>query len=140
MSPNLTRCYTNLFWKFFYGKECREDPNNKKCGEMEYGADTGLEVSYQLDPNVTDYYGISPDSFWFSYRFTAVLASRQGRRLLPYKLVEKEYLVFGPFRLFNNVGGALGLLLGFSLMGVIRYSQEIFRRCYHRNSRTICNS
>ena len=61
----------------------------------------------------------SSGGFEFVYKFTVPDFTREGRTNKPYKIVHKEFLVWSQFALMGNIGGTMGLLLGFSFNGFI---------------------
>ena len=65
-----------------------------------------------------DWNGSHPEnSFIFEYTFGVPSDVRDLRSERPYKTVNTEYLVVSPMSLIGNVGGAMGMFVGFSFIG-----------------------
>ena len=108
----LTACYRDVFWDLYHGPDCRGNYELRgSCIVTEYSAIERPATSYKIPSN--------PIGFYFQYSFTPPVDSRRERKSEPYKSVEEEYLVWDAYSLIGNVGGSMGLLVGFSFLALI---------------------
>ena len=63
--------------------------------------------------------------FSFGYRFELPEATKDLRSKQPFKIVHKEYLITTAMTLIGNVGGTLGMFIGFSFIGVYGWFVDI---------------
>ena len=61
----------------------------------------------------------SPDAFHFSIEYGRPRSLDGYRENRPIKTVHKETPVWGPFQLLGNIGGTMGMFVGFSFSGCI---------------------
>ena len=103
-------------WPIILAKEIRKDP----CIVKEYNG-----ITRPLGPNFTSYNGqkISRVRWVIDYEFKNVLT-------------KKEYLVYDTIGLISNVGGLLGLFIGFSFLGIttdlVEYLGPKIKQIYDR--------
>ena len=57
-----------------------------------------------------------PDDFLMDYTFQLPVDTRSLRSDYPFKIVKKEYLIMTWMTLVGNVGGTLGMFIGFSFL------------------------
>ena len=57
-----------------------------------------------------------PDDFLMDYTFQLPVDTRSLRSDYPFKIVKKEYLIMTWMTLVGNVGGTLGMFIGFSFI------------------------
>ena len=58
----------------------------------------------------------------FEYRYRTPRSVSRGLSTRPYMQVETEYLIWNEAALIGNVGGALGLIIGFSFLNMISWN------------------
>ena len=46
----------------------------------------------------------------------------------PFKIIKKEYLIMNEMSLVGNVGGTLGMFVGFSFIGTIEWLMDILSK------------
>ena len=90
----------------------------------------------------------APGYFVFSYSFGKRMLSARGERLAAgtkkkgnvNKLVHEQYYIYSSFALVGNIGGTLGLLIGFSFSGSITWLLDMVIKvcqCYTKK-KSIC--
>ena len=70
----------------------------------------------------------SREPWSFEYHFVIPESSKDIRIMKPFKYVYKEYLIMSEISLIGNVGGTLGLFVGFSFLGTSEWLIEAFPR------------
>ena len=70
----------------------------------------------------------SREPWSFEYHFVIPESSKDIRIMRPFKYVYKEYLIMSEISLIGNVGGTLGLFVGFSFLGTSEWLIEAFPR------------
>ena len=68
------------------------------------------------------------DKFGFRYQFEVPIATKDHMSHKPLKTVKKEYLITNEISLIGNVGGTLGMFVGFSFIGTIEWLLEILSK------------
>ena len=119
-----TCCFSLLLilWKSAAAKECSERYfsevfNNENhqcrkhtaCSILEYGH---LAESFWVDRE---------DTYSFSYTIESPESAAGERKTEPFKLVRTSFYLWNDLTLLANVFGALGLTIGFSVIGAIEW-------------------
>ena len=97
-------CQIQRFSKLFYGDICRGD--QKSCVVQQYKAE---EVNLKVQGQ--------ENKFQFSLALGEPLHSLGYRSSKPTKIIYTENLVVDEFTLLGNIGGQMGMLVGFSFSG-----------------------
>ena len=98
-------CSCRIFWDLYEGDKCRKE---KLCEVQQYF----------VDKSDSRLHG-SPDAFHFSLEYGRPNSLDGYRENRPIKTVHKETPVWGPFQLLGNIGGTMGMFVGFSFSGCI---------------------
>ena len=92
----------------------------KLCHTQEY-----LAEEYTASHKVKDLLG-----FMFEFAFTLPESSHGNRPFLPFKTIHEEHYVWNEVKLIGTVGGALGLMIGFSFERMISwFINNVFGIC-----------
>ena len=122
---SMTACYRDVFWALYYSPDCRgNEVLQGSCLETEYSAIERPDTSYEIEGD--------PIGFYFQYSFTPPVDSRRGRKIEPSKSVEEEYLVWDVYSLIGNVGGSMGILVGFSFLALIGGAIDILANIWKK--------
>ena len=69
-----------------------------------------------------------PNDAGITYEFMTPPATNRDHPMdYPFKTVKKEYLVVTWMSLIGNIGGTLGVFVGFSLIGFVTSATEFFK-------------
>ena len=85
-------------------------------------------VEYKTEPvarNAVRGWNERPDPWSLRYRFVIPHSSKDLRIMKPFKYVHKEYLIVSGISLIGNVGGTLGLFVGFSVLGTTEWFMTV---------------
>ena len=93
-----------------------EDGQHEKC---RVSCQT-KEYKTEIKPN-QDQISHEPYTYSFAYKFELANAIRDGRSRKPFKTVESEYYLLPLMTLIGNVGGTLGMFVGFSIIAVFDF-------------------
>ena len=110
-SPESVDCNKKLFLELYYGGKCkeRERKEKKTCFVQEYSVEErNIKVQKQRGFN-----------FQFFVQYGEPKYSRGYRSDRPRIKVYKENLVWSGLELLGNIGGQLGMFIGFSFSGCI---------------------
>ena len=103
-------CYEDVLKQLHPGqKHCK-----KLCGFKEYV--TKKERQLNKDTYM-ELFG--PETFAFNVEFVTTIATTNRRSSWPFKVVKTEYWIMPWPLLMGNVGGMLGMFVGFSLIGTL---------------------
>ena len=110
----------------------------KSCHVQEYGLE---KVTFGLMKKVSKTYEEWDDwlsrnwnwegrdktkAFVLEYKFELPSDLKDHRSDRPFKKVHKEYLVTGFMLMVGNIGGTLGMFVGFSIMGLKEWCIKVF--------------
>ena len=107
-SPESEVCHKKLFLELHYGGECKEKVK-RTCLVQEYTVE-------ERNINVQKQRGFN---FQFIIQYGEPKYSRGFRSDRPRIKVYKENLVWGGLELLGNIGGQLGMFIGFSFCGCV---------------------
>lgn len=152
-------CFTEVLMDFKPAttKECKKlchvkdfkykiDPLSKKYG---YSYITGIQNPTQKWINTSwKWYGYDPThSYIMEYSFEidkysigAEVRRRDHRSEEPYKTVHTEYLIVSDMALVGNMGGMLGLFIGFSFLGISEWIVDSLEKAYVTKGRNPAHS
>ena len=114
-------CSGRVFWQVFgqNDHQCREQ---KTCSMIEY------HESRQ------NRYNTSQFVYSFEYTIESPKSSEGERKQVPYKVVRQEYLIIDSLSFIANIGGLLGLTLGFSFIAAVEWLSIRLARATSRHS------
>ena len=72
----------------------------------------------------------------FDYRFALPTATKHVRSKKPFNKVKTEYWLLPLSTLVGNVGGTLGMVVGFSFIGI---SETLMRKVFGSNSEPLAD-
>ena len=75
----------------------------------------------------------SPQAFWIAFKFGTPHATWNLRSEKLFKKVKTEKQTYSIWSLVGNVGGTLGMFIGFSILGTTEWLGEIIRQFFSRH-------
>ena len=121
----------NCYEMRIVGLEANMDKYCKKsCNTKEFKTEV-RDVKYRLQQT---------DQFGFRYQFGVPQATKDHMSKKPFKMIKEEYLILNEISLIGNVGGTLGMFVGFSFIGTAEWLLDILSNVknYIKTKRT-CN-
>ena len=101
----------------------------KSCSTKEFK----IEVRKQISKYETNKFG-------FQYQFEVPKSTKDHMSRKPFKIIKKEYLILNEMSLIGNVGGTLGMFVGFSFIGTIEWLLDILSKVKnHIKIKQTCN-
>ena len=78
-------------------------------------------------------------TFGFQYRFALPLSGKDLRSRELFKVVKTEYLLHNLVSLVGNVGGILGVFVGFSFLSLVEWMLKIGQEIWKQSKSDWCN-
>ena len=100
------------------GVGCSADPMEQACAIKKMRGEVVGEFKIKQGSKYNEY---SPNTFGFDYRFVLPKATKDVRSKMPFKFIHEEYLITPAKSLLGNIGGNLGMFVGFSLIGLFEW-------------------
>ena len=108
-------CYEEILMEL---ESNQENDCQKLCHTKEYQTEVGQSKYQSCSANETC-------SMSFRYQFEVPQAIRDYRSRKPFKTIKREFLIMDGISLVRNVGGTLGVFVGFSFIGAAEWLLEI---------------
>ena len=118
-STEATACSRDAIYSLYLDGVCRGHGIKRACSVQEY------TVSDKVPPTTQT----TVPRFYFQFELSMPKSSKGQREYAPFKVVSTELLVVTDLGLMGNVGGLLGLFIGFSIIGVFEWIME---KCLQR--------
>ena len=113
----------------------------KSCIVKEFHLEIDSTFNLFQNEQYQKHYETKP--FWaVRFEFDSPMTSSDSRLMQPFKTVNEEYLIISQFTLIGNVGGTIGMFVGFSLMGtsewvmtlvfpkMLKLMKSVLKKCF----------
>ena len=106
----------------------------KSCNIKEYQSRVDTNFILKTGQGLTGAQTGTPLSIEFT--FDSPRYTKNVRSVHPFKFVKTEYWVMSGMTLVGNVGGTLGMFIGFSFIGLSQWIMDLVNRKIHTHSRS----